>query len=130
MSSLRVRTTNRAGVRSARRQQDDAGAHQPSEQRHQVHADEGRIVVQIEPGPDCVRIQVVDEGVGIPNAIQPYLFERFTKARPPGLRGELTTGLSLVLCKTIVDWHHGQLAVASIKGKGTTFTIELPRAAA
>jgi len=90
--------------------------------------DGGHIAVQIEPCPDCVRIQVVDDGVGIPEALQPHLFERFTKARRPGLRGEQTTGLGLALCQTIVDWHHGHLTVASREGQGTTFTIELPRA--
>jgi two-component system sensor histidine kinase VicK len=74
-----------------------------------------------------VRIHVVDNGVGIPEALQPYLFERFTKARRPGLRGEETTGLGLVLCKTIVEWHHGKLAVKSTEGQGTTVTMELPR---
>jgi two-component system sensor histidine kinase VicK len=90
--------------------------------------DGGHIAVHIEPCPDCVRIRVVDDGVGIPAALQPHLFERFTKARWPGLRGEPTTGLGLVLCKTIVEWHHGTLTVASTEGQGSTFTIELPQA--
>jgi len=90
--------------------------------------DAGLVAVRIEPGPGVVRIHVVDEGVGIPLAMQPYLFERFTKARRPGLRGEATTGLGLALCKTIVEWHHGHISVASQPGQGSTFTIEIPRA--
>ena len=90
--------------------------------------DTGRVAVLIKPGPGVVRIQVVDDGIGIPLAMQPYLFERFTKARRPGLRGEATTGLGLVLCKTIVEWHHGNIFVESEEGKGSTFTIEIPRA--
>jgi two-component system sensor histidine kinase VicK len=89
--------------------------------------DGGHIRVTFDPCPECVRIHVVDNGVGIPEALQPYLFERFTKARRPGLRGEETTGLGLVLCKTIVEWHHGKLAVKSTEGQGTTVTMELPR---
>jgi two-component system sensor histidine kinase VicK len=89
--------------------------------------DGGHIRVTFEPCPECVRIHVVDNGVGIPAALQPHLFERFTKARRPGLRGEETTGLGLVLCKTIVDWHQGKLLVTSQEGQGTTVTIELPR---
>ena len=92
--------------------------------------DSGKVTVHIEPGPDIVRIRVVDNGVGIPVAMQPYLFERFTKARRPGLRGEATTGLGLALCKTIVEWHHGHLSVISAEGRGSTFTVEIPRAEA
>lgn len=90
--------------------------------------DGGTVAVRIEGGPDCVRMQVADTGVGIPEALQPYLFERFTKTRRPGLRGEQTTGLGLALCKTIVEWHHGTLAVTSAEGQGSTFTVELPLA--
>ncbi len=88
----------------------------------------GRVSVDVEPGPGSVRIYVRDDGVGIPLAMQPYLFEPFTKARRPGLRGEPTTGLGLVLCKTIVEWHHGTLTFASAEGQGTTFTVEIPQA--
>ena len=66
--------------------------------------------------------------VGIPAELQPYLFEPFTKARRPGLRGEPTTGLGLALCKTIVEWHQGTITVASTEGQGSTFTVEVPRA--
>ena len=87
-----------------------------------------RVLVQIEPCPDGVRIRVVDEGIGIPEALQPHVFEAFTPARRPGLRGEPTTGLGLALCKTIVEWHQGTISVASTEGEGTTFTVEIPQA--
>ena len=89
--------------------------------------DAGHVSVAVEPGPGSVRIYVRDNGVGIPLALQPLLFEPFTKARRPGLRGEPTTGLGLVLCKTIVEWHHGTLEVVSTEGEGTTFTVEIPQ---
>lgn len=90
--------------------------------------DEGRVQVLITSPPDRVQIQVIDEGVGIPLNLQPYLFEAFTKARRPGLRGEPTTGLGLALCKTIVEWHQGTLSVESTEGQGSSFTIDLPQA--
>lgn len=89
--------------------------------------DEGHIVVKVEPQPERVRLVIADEGIGIPTALQAHLFERFTPARRLGLRGEPTTGLGLSLCRTIVQLHHGTLAVTSTEGKGTTFTIDLPR---
>ena len=88
----------------------------------------GHVAVHIKSGPGVVRIDVVDDGIGIPLAMQPYLFERFTKARRPGLQGEATTGLGLALCKTIVEWHHGHIFVESQEGQGSTFTVEIPRA--
>jgi two-component system sensor histidine kinase VicK len=89
--------------------------------------DDGHVSVAIEPGPGCVRIHVRDSGIGIPLDLQPVLFEPFTKARRPGLRGEPSTGLGLVLCKTIVEWHHGTLEMVSAEGQGTAFTIEIPQ---
>lgn len=90
--------------------------------------DGGQVSVHITPAPGCVRVEVRDTGVGIPAALQPHLFEAFTKARRPGLRGEPTTGLGLALCKTIVEWHHGTISVTSIEGAGTTVTVEIPQA--
>lgn len=88
--------------------------------------DEGHVTVSLEPGDTSVRIIIADEGIGIPAALQPQLFERFTPARRPGLRGEPTTGLGLSLCRVIVTLHGGTLTVDSTEGQGTTFTIELP----
>ena len=90
-------------------------------------SDDGHVSVVIEPGPSSVLIHIHDNGIGIPLALQPVLFEPFTKARRPGLRGEPSTGLGLVLCKTIVEWHRGTLEVVSTEGQGTTFTIEIPQ---
>lgn len=90
--------------------------------------DEGQVRVIVEAAPGCVRLHVRDSGVGIPAALLPVLFERFTSARRPGLRGEPTNGLGLMLCKTIVEWHQGTITVASTEGTGTTFTVEIPRA--
>jgi two-component system sensor histidine kinase VicK len=90
--------------------------------------DGGRVEVEVVPCPGCVQVHIRDTGIGIPAALQPVLFERFTKARRPGLRGEPTTGLGLVLCKTIVEWHQGTLSVVSVEGQGSTFTVEIPQA--
>ncbi|MGY2134944.1 sensor histidine kinase [Hymenobacter sp. HD11105] len=90
--------------------------------------DGGQVSVTVEPCPGGVRVQVRDTGIGIPAALLPRLFERFTPARRPGLRGEPTIGLGLMLCKTIVEWHQGTLSVASTEGQGSTFTVEIPQA--
>lgn len=74
-----------------------------------------------------VQIQVKDEGHGIPSEDIPYIFERFYKADKARKRGNSSgTGLGLAIVKNIIDQHHGNIAVESMVGHGTTFTILLP----
>lgn len=91
--------------------------------------DEGHIEVRVAEQPDCVLLSVADDGIGIPAAHLPELFERFTPARRPGLRGEKTTGLGLSIVKTIIELHQGRVWAESEEGRGTTFFIELPQKA-
>ena len=91
--------------------------------------DEGHVTVTVTGLPDRARVEVADDGMGIPAAMLPHVFERFTRARRRGLRGEETIGLGLSLCKTIVEWHDGTIAAASTEGLGSVFTIEIPLAA-
>lgn len=72
-------------------------------------------------------IEISDEGVGIPNSELPKVFQRFARLTPQSTQGEKGTGLGLSICKQIVDLHHGTIAVKSEVGKGTTFTIFLPK---
>jgi two-component system sensor histidine kinase VicK len=88
--------------------------------------DGGHITIRLEALPNTVRLTVADDGIGIPAELQPRLFERFTPARRKGLRGEPTTGLGLLLCKTIVELHGGTLSMESAEGEGSTFTVEIP----
>ncbi|WP_168119189.1 ATP-binding protein [Paenibacillus sp. HB172176] len=74
-----------------------------------------------------VQIVVKDEGQGIPTEDVPFIFERFYKADKARKRGASSgTGLGLAIVKNLIDMHHGQIAVDSVKGTGTTFTILLP----
>lgn len=88
--------------------------------------DGGHITVQLEPRGALARLRVADTGIGIPAALQPALFDKFTKARRPGLRGEKTTGLGMSIMQTIVRLHQGSLWVESEEGKGTTVYVEIP----
>ncbi|TGE28107.1 PAS domain-containing sensor histidine kinase [Hymenobacter metallicola] len=88
--------------------------------------DDGVIQVGIEPLPGQVLVTVRDNGIGIADQLHPILFERFTKARRPGLRGEKTTGLGMSIIKTIVELHDGRIWFDSAENQGATFFIELP----
>ncbi|QNH62072.1 sensor histidine kinase [Hymenobacter sediminicola] len=89
--------------------------------------DGGQIEVSVVEEPGRVLVSVADNGIGIPKQLMPVLFDRFTPARRPGLRGEKTTGLGMSIIKTIVELHKGHIHCQSVEQQGTTFTIELPR---
>ncbi|WP_261301149.1 sensor histidine kinase [Paenibacillus andongensis] len=75
----------------------------------------------------AIRIEVSDEGQGIPADDLPFIFERFYKADKARTRGSSGgTGLGLAIVKNIIDAHHGSVTVQSTLGHGTTFTLLLP----
>ncbi|CDI06202.1 sensor histidine kinase [Candidatus Nitrosotenuis uzonensis] len=66
-------------------------------------------------------IQIKDRGCGIPQEIMPNIFEPLFTTKQEG------TGLGLASCKKIIEQHGGTIEVSSVVGKGTTFTITLPK---
>jgi two-component system sensor histidine kinase VicK len=86
----------------------------------------GHIRVKVQQEPDAVLLSVSDDGIGIPEALQPHLFDRFTKARRPGLKGEVTTGLGLSIVRRVVELHGGSIRVESKENEGTTFFVRVP----
>jgi PAS domain S-box-containing protein len=66
------------------------------------------------------RVQITDEGAGMDQKIVGHLFEPFFTTKKRG------TGLGLSIVRQIIDLHGGSIEVQSERGKGTTFTIELP----
>lgn len=89
--------------------------------------DGGKIVIRVEEKEEEVFISLADDGIGIPAKFHKNLFEKFTKAQRPGLKGERSVGLGMSTIKTIVEWHGGRLWFESEEGKGTTFYMELPK---
>ena len=73
-----------------------------------------------------IMVTVADDGIGIPENIQPFLFDRFSKAGRLGLKGEKSHGLGLNICKQIVEQHGGSIELESEEGMGTKFHISLP----
>ncbi|MDB5025383.1 MAG: histidine kinase [Mucilaginibacter sp.] len=85
-----------------------------------------KIEIYLSAKSDQAIIQVRDYGLGIPADLIPHIFERFSKARRPGIRGEQSTGLGLSISRQIIENHQGTIDVTSEEKKGSTFTIKLP----
>jgi signal transduction histidine kinase len=77
------------------------------------------------------RIQVSDTGCGIPEKLLDKIFQPFFTTKGTVRSGEVRgSGLGLAICKQIIERHGGRIDVASQAGRGTTFTLLLPLAAA
>jgi signal transduction histidine kinase len=73
------------------------------------------------------QIEVSDTGVGIEPAELPHIFERFYRGTRANEARASGSGLGLAIVKSIVDMHHGSIAVESRRGVGSRFVVELPR---
>ncbi len=91
----------------------------------------GRIDVTLTTDAEWARIQVTDTGVGIADDFLPYVFDRFRQADQTHTRAYGGLGLGLAIVKHLVEMHGGHVeARSSGLGKGATFEIQLPTAAA
>jgi signal transduction histidine kinase len=84
----------------------------------------GSVTISLHREPEWVRIAVEDTGRGIAPAALPHIFERFYQVQDTGQKG---TGLGLSIAQWIAQAHGGQITVTSEQGKGSTFTLWLPR---
>lgn len=76
---------------------------------------------------DDLIMAVVDEGVGISEEYINKLFKLDEIISSIGTDGELGSGMGLILCNDILKKHNGKIIVDSKEGKGSTFTITLPK---
>ncbi|HXT50947.1 MAG TPA: two-component regulator propeller domain-containing protein [Thermoanaerobaculia bacterium] len=79
---------------------------------------------------DGVRIDVVDRGVGIAPHHQELIFEEFRQVESDLARSSEGTGLGLALVRRLLDLQGGMIRLDSAEGRGSTFTVFLPREAA
>ncbi|MGE0425760.1 MAG: ATP-binding protein [Reyranellaceae bacterium] len=72
------------------------------------------------------KVEVRDEGRGIPEAARVMIFEKFGTLAPDGQRQYHSAGLGLTFCKMVVEAHGGRIGVDSEVGRGSIFWFTLP----
>jgi signal transduction histidine kinase len=86
----------------------------------------GEVRVALRAAEGEARVSVSDEGVGIPPADTPHIFERFHRAGNVDTARFSGMGLGLYICRGIVEQHGGKIGVQSRLGQGSTFEVSLP----
>ena len=86
----------------------------------------GTITCQVRVRAGTARVAVTDEGLGIPHESLPRLFTRFGRILTPETEHLQGTGLGLFLGRQLARLQGGDITVASVEGKGSTFTLQLP----
>ena len=89
--------------------------------------DGGTVSLELHDGYDAVTLRVADTGMGMTAEQQEHLFQKFYRTSDAQSRGIKGTGLGLFLVKQLVEAHQGQIEVRSEAGKGTVFTVTLPK---
>ena len=91
----------------------------------------GRIVIGARDEGGDIVMTVSDDGEGIPEDLQPHIFEKFVAGESDDRRRRTyDSGLGLTFCRLAVQAHGGRIWVKSRPGEGTTVHIALPRHAA
>ncbi len=86
----------------------------------------GEIKIKAFLDDNTLKIDFIDNGIGIPEKQQDLIFKRFTRGTNVSNKGIPGTGIGLMLSKKIVELHGGKILLESKENIGSRFTIELP----
>jgi len=86
----------------------------------------GNVTVAMSRVRDGIEVQVIDDGIGIPEEALPHLFQEFYRAPNAKASDEVGTGLGLAIVKDLVERYGGRIEVQSRAGQGATFVVTLP----
>ena len=87
----------------------------------------GSVKISLREDPESVTIESEDSGIGIAAEDLPYIFERFYRTDVSRTRTSGGIGIGLAIVKAIVDAHEGTITVESEPGKGSRFTVKIPK---
>jgi len=87
----------------------------------------GEVVVDVSGDDDQVIISIKDSGIGIPIEDMPHLFQKFYRVDNKDTREIGGTGLGLYICRRLAEIMGGRIWAESVRNKGSTFFVELPR---
>jgi two-component system sensor histidine kinase VicK len=76
---------------------------------------------------DMLIVHVKDHGIGLPEHLKPFIFQKYSAASREGLQGEKSIGMGLYIVKQLVNLMKGSISFVSNEGRGTTFTLKLPK---
>ncbi|MEO1049780.1 MAG: PAS domain-containing sensor histidine kinase, partial [Bacteroidota bacterium] len=86
----------------------------------------GRIDMTAEKKAQTLEIAIKDNGIGIPENLHSYIFDKFSKAKRSGLNQEKPNGLGLHIAQKLIEIQGGTLTFNSKENHGSTFFIRLP----
>jgi CheY-like chemotaxis protein len=92
------------------------------------HTRQGKVIVHARRRGDSVRIEVWDSGPGIPEDKRQAIFDEFVQLEPESSGGRRGIGLGLAIVHRLTQMLHHPLAVDSVEGRGTRFTVTVPLA--
>ena len=85
------------------------------------------VTVRVTGSDERLRVEVQDQGSGIPPELRDRIFEKFVTAGGPRLKRSHSAGVGLSFCKLAVEAHRGTIGVACPDSGGSVFWFELPR---
>jgi PAS domain S-box-containing protein len=84
------------------------------------------VVIRARQSGAAVRVEVIDQGPGIPAEFHHRIFQKFSQADASDSRQRGGTGLGLAICRELIERMHGTIGFASEAGQGACFYFELP----
>lgn len=87
----------------------------------------GNILISSQETESTIDISVKDDGIGMSKNIMNTIFKLESNISTKGTANEEGSGLGLMICKEMIELHNGRIRVESEEGKGSIFTISLPK---
>src|SRR5262249_49135452 len=87
----------------------------------------GGIDVELRDAGEAVELSITDTGVGIADDQLPHVFEPFHRIEGVPARTHEGSGIGLALVQELAKLHGGSVRVKSVLGKGSTFTVSIPK---